>query len=190
MARKKPTRSKSKAPPVAKGREQVFISWSGERGQKIAAIGTASLRDAKDGPDFRQEAEKILGAPLEIISGDEEARLVALAVQRAFPSDEQRVAFDIGGGSSEFVLLHGEKILGRRSYQLGSVKFFERFIRSDPPTKKEMQDMRSAALETFAELPFEAPTMQSASQPRSRARRLDARSLSITASPPWSVPSH
>jgi exopolyphosphatase/guanosine-5'-triphosphate,3'-diphosphate pyrophosphatase len=132
--------------------------------EKLAAIGTASLRDAKDGPAFREEAAHILGAPLEIISGDEEARLVALAVQRAFPSEAPRVAFDIGGGSSELVLLHGEKIIGRKSYQIGSVKFFERFVRSDPPTKDEMFAMRQEALHTISELPFEAPALQDASQ--------------------------
>src|SRR5262245_35000503 len=46
---------------------------------KLAAIGTASLRDAKDGPDFQKKAKDLLGVPIEIISGDDEARLVALA---------------------------------------------------------------------------------------------------------------
>src|SRR5688572_10982465 len=50
----------------------------------LRAAGTASLRDVEDGAAFCAEAEAILGAPLEIISGDEEARLAALSVARAF----------------------------------------------------------------------------------------------------------
>jgi exopolyphosphatase / guanosine-5'-triphosphate,3'-diphosphate pyrophosphatase len=130
----------------------------------LAAIGTAALRGASDGPAFRQQAAALLGAPLEIISGDDEARLVALSVQRAFPSDQLRIAFDIGGGSTELVLLQGDTILGRKSYPLGSVQLFERFICHDPPLEQEMLDMRGEALQTLAALPFPLPLLQNSAQ--------------------------
>jgi exopolyphosphatase / guanosine-5'-triphosphate,3'-diphosphate pyrophosphatase len=130
----------------------------------LAAIGTAALRDASDGPAFRQRAAAILGVPVEIISGDDEARLVALSVQRAFPSSQLRVAFDIGGGSTELVLLQGDTILGRRSYPIGSVKLFERFICHDPPREQELLEMRAEALQTLGTLPFARPLLQSPAQ--------------------------
>ena len=132
--------------------------------QGLAAIGTAALREASNGPAFRRQAAALLGVPLEVISGDEEARLVALSVQRAFPSEHLRVAFDIGGGSTELVLLQGEKILGRESYPIGSVKLLEGFIHHDPPTPDELREMRAEALRVFAALPFALPPLESPSR--------------------------
>jgi exopolyphosphatase/guanosine-5'-triphosphate,3'-diphosphate pyrophosphatase len=125
--------------------------------QGLAAVGTASLRDASDGDAFREKARQVLGAPLELISGDEEARLAALSVARAFPSPRPRVIFDIGGGSTELVLVEGDQILGRRSYPIGSVRFTEQFIKNDPPTQDELTALQSAADACFVDLPFAAP---------------------------------
>lgn len=128
--------------------------------QGVACIGTAALRDAQDGAEFRANAAEILGAPVEIISGDEEARLVARSVQGAFPSSSRRIAFDVGGGSTEIVLLEGAQSVSRRSYPIGSVKLFERVIRNDPPTSAEMEEMARVSDEVFAELPFDLPVLE------------------------------
>jgi exopolyphosphatase/guanosine-5'-triphosphate,3'-diphosphate pyrophosphatase len=122
--------------------------------EKLAVIGTASLRDASDGPQFQAEASNILGVPVEIISGDEEARLAALAIAKAFPEEGQRVCFDIGGGSTELILLSGTQILGKHSYPIGSVKLTERFLQGDPPSQDELQQLLVGAHAALQPLPF------------------------------------
>ena len=65
----------------------------------VRAVGTAALRDASNQPEFLARATTILGTPVEIISGLEEARLVHLGVQSQWPHSKQRLLIaDIGGG--------------------------------------------------------------------------------------------
>jgi exopolyphosphatase/guanosine-5'-triphosphate,3'-diphosphate pyrophosphatase len=124
----------------------------------IAAMGTAVLRDTRDGAAFVAEAGKRLGVPLKVVSGEEEARLAGLAVARAFPENSgHRVVCDIGGGSTELILQQNEKILGQGSYAAGSVKFTERYVANDPPTSEEIRALMGAARQAFASLPFEPP---------------------------------
>ncbi len=66
----------------------------------LVVIGTAALRDAKDGADFVKEAKKKLGIDIRVISGDEEARYAALGVKAAF-TDAKGIVGDLGGGSLE-----------------------------------------------------------------------------------------
>lgn len=123
----------------------------------VAAVGTAALRDAADGPSFCQEAERLLGVPLQIIPGGEEARLVALSVARSFPGEGPRVIFDIGGGSTEIILLEGEALRGLESYPVGSVRLWERFLQRDPPRPDECAEARRAVLEAIHTLRFSLP---------------------------------
>ena len=72
---------------------------------RVRVVGTNTLRAAKNGEVFRQKAEKVLGCPIEVISGREEARLIYLGVSHSLADDgEQRLVVDIGGGSTEFIL--------------------------------------------------------------------------------------
>jgi exopolyphosphatase/guanosine-5'-triphosphate,3'-diphosphate pyrophosphatase len=124
----------------------------------IAAMGTAVLREARDGVAFVAEAAKRMGVPLKIVSGEEEARLAALAVARAFPDHSgPRVVCDIGGGSTELLLEQDEKPLAQGSYPVGSVKLTEKYIRSDPPAPGELASLMDAARQAFASLPFAPP---------------------------------
>jgi exopolyphosphatase/guanosine-5'-triphosphate,3'-diphosphate pyrophosphatase len=124
----------------------------------IAAIGTACLREAADGKAFAGEAGKRLGFPLDVISGEEEARLVALAAARAFPAHSSpRIVFDIGGGSTELILQGNGELLERCTYPVGSVKFTERYLASDPPAPNEVRALVEAAREAFVSLPFSPP---------------------------------
>ncbi len=112
---------------------------------ELRAVGTSALRDAGDSSGFRREAERVLGARVEIASGAREAALTfAGAFAGALAGASGRVCVvDIGGGSTEIVL--GERdATGRvaieraRSYDVGSVRLFERHVASDPPTAHEL----------------------------------------------------
>src|SRR5690606_33048258 len=81
--------------------------------------------------EFLQRAQSILGFPIEVIAGQEEARLIYQGVSHLLPqSDEKRLVVDIGGRSTEMILGQGYQANAMESYRLGSVawsgKYFAR----------------------------------------------------------------
>lgn len=95
----------------------------------LRCIGTNTLRKARNGRRFIREAEKILNCPVEVVAGREEARLIYLGVSHSLPSHEgKRLVFDVGGGSTEFII--GEKFepLLTESLHMGCVSYMERFF--------------------------------------------------------------
>ena len=93
-----------------------------------AAVGTAGLRMAGNRESFVEAVRERTGIEVEIISGDEEARLAYLAVTSEMQlGDGSLVLFDTGGGSSQFTFGHGEEVEERFSVDVGAVRFTERF---------------------------------------------------------------
>ena len=91
---------------------------------QVRAVATQTLREAKNRDEFLVPAQKILGFPIEVISGREEARLIYLGVANLLPqSDEKRLVVDIGGRSTEMILGTGFKSQTFESYRVGSVKW-------------------------------------------------------------------
>ena len=89
---------------------------------QVRAVGTQALRIAKNSPEFIQKAEQVLGFPIEILRGREEARLVFEGCSYRLPaSDAKRFIVDIGGGSTEFVIGTGHKAHQCASYHVGCV---------------------------------------------------------------------
>src|SRR5919198_2886850 len=73
--------------------------------QAVRVVGTNALRVAKNSPQFLREARAVLGFPIEVISGREEARLIYLGVAHALPAAaHRRFVVDIGGGSTGFLI--------------------------------------------------------------------------------------
>jgi len=71
----------------------------------VRAVGTSTMRIARDTRDFLRRAESALGFPIEVVSGLEEARLIYLGAAHSLPRDgEPRLVVDIGGGSSECIV--------------------------------------------------------------------------------------
>jgi exopolyphosphatase/guanosine-5'-triphosphate,3'-diphosphate pyrophosphatase len=94
----------------------------------IAAVGTAGLRQAPNREDFVEAVRTRCGITVEIISGEEEARLAYLAATSALPVGHGRVVvFDSGGGSTQFTFGHGEHVEERFSVDVGAVRVAERF---------------------------------------------------------------
>ncbi len=103
----------------------------GFRKQQVRAVATQTLREAKNRDEFLLRAQSILGFPIEVIAGQEEARLIYQGVSRLLPqSDEKRLVVDIGGRSTEMILGQGYLASAMESYRLGSVawagKYFAR----------------------------------------------------------------
>jgi len=94
----------------------------------VRVVGTNTLRAAKNRDVFLTEAERLLGVPINIISGLEEARLIYLGVGKDFtPEDKTRLVVDIGGGSTELVLGRN-KPLKLESLYMGCVAFTRQFF--------------------------------------------------------------
>ncbi|MBS1187654.1 MAG: ppx/GppA phosphatase family protein [Burkholderiaceae bacterium] len=89
----------------------------------VRAVATNTMRIAGNAAEFLPVAEKALGCPIEIISGEEEARLIYLGIanQLATPG-ERRLVIDIGGGSTELILGCGKEIERAESIGIGTVQ--------------------------------------------------------------------
>lgn len=102
---------------------------SGFGPKHVRAVATQTLREAKNRDTFLTQAEKILGFPIEVISGREEARLIYSGVVNLLPqSDEKRLVIDIGGRSTEIIHGKGFKPLTMESYRVGSVKWSMKYF--------------------------------------------------------------
>lgn len=107
--------------------------------QAVQIVGTNALRVARNAPDFIAEAEKVLGYPVEIIAGREEARLIYLGVSHTLSDDEgKRLVIDIGGGSTEFII--GERFEPEEleSLHMGCVSFRNRYFPDGRISKRQM----------------------------------------------------
>ena len=95
----------------------------------IRAVATSGARRAMNASTWLARVQKHTGLRTRIISGDEEARLAWLGARRDLDVAEGALlVIDIGGGSTELVLGEGERILGRASLEIGSVRLTEAFL--------------------------------------------------------------
>jgi exopolyphosphatase/guanosine-5'-triphosphate,3'-diphosphate pyrophosphatase len=118
---------------------------------RVRAVGTNTLRRAKNADEFRVKSQAALGHPIEIVSGQEEARLIYLGVAQDQFSTATRLLADIGGGSTEILLGKGYEVLRAHSLFMGCVNYSKRFfpdgvLRKDRFRKAEI----AAALELRA----------------------------------------
>ncbi len=89
--------------------------------QSVRAVATNTLRVARNAADFLADAEAVLGYPIEVISGNEEARLIWVGVSHAIRSEERKLIIDIGGGSTECIVGDSGKPLMLDSIDVGCV---------------------------------------------------------------------
>ena len=123
---------------------------SGMHPDTIRAVGTNTLREARDARTFLKEAGERLGRPIEIISGAEEARLIYLGVAHGQSDDEgRRLVVDIGGGSTECIV--GERFEPMRtdSLRMGCVTYSMRHF---PEGVLDARSMDAAQLDACVEL--------------------------------------
>jgi exopolyphosphatase/guanosine-5'-triphosphate,3'-diphosphate pyrophosphatase len=113
----------------------------------IAAVGTAALRIADNPGAFIDPLQARCGVQVEVLPGDEEARLAYLgATAELGPSSGTRVVFDTGGGSSQFTFGSAGRIDERFSLDVGAVRFTERFGLAGPVSQATVHE----ALEAIA----------------------------------------
>ena len=99
----------------------------------IVCVGTMALRSAANSADFVARVKDLCGIEVQIIPGEEEARLSYLAILSGMPvPDGDLVIFDTGGGSTEFIFGHGTELVNRFSVNLGAIRITEKFFADDP----------------------------------------------------------
>ena len=117
----------------------------------VRAVATSAVRDASNQQEFLERASEVLGTPVEIISGQEEARLIHLGVQARWPQPDKRVLIvDVGGGSAELILADHGGLSEAFSKPLGAVRLTEVFMKSDPPAAMELHRMNEYIEEKLA----------------------------------------
>lgn len=96
--------------------------------EQIRVVATATLRLASNADEFLQAAEQILGCPVQVISGEEEARLIYHGVAHTTGGPDRRLVVDIGGGSTELVTGTGAQASQLYSLSMGCVTWLERYF--------------------------------------------------------------
>ncbi len=99
------------------------VTLAAYRLDAVRVVATSTLRIAKNSAAFLPAAEQAIGYPIEIISGEEEGRLIYMGVANSLAvPGERRLAMDIGGGSTELILGRGLDIERVESFSIGTVK--------------------------------------------------------------------
>src|ERR687883_196620 len=119
--------------------------------QGVRAVGTNALRIAKNSTAFLREARAVLGFPIEVISGREEARLIYLGVAHALPvSAQRRLVVDIGGGSTEFIIGTGFEPQLTESLYMGCLSYSLKYFGEGKIDKPRMKAAELAARQELA----------------------------------------
>jgi len=114
--------------------------------ETVRAVGTNTLRVARNAREFLARAQDALGFPIDVVAGREEARLIYLGVAHGLPpSGERRLVVDIGGGSTEFIIGAGLDPIRLESLYMGCVSFSLRHFPDGRLTKANFRAAETAA---------------------------------------------
>jgi exopolyphosphatase/guanosine-5'-triphosphate,3'-diphosphate pyrophosphatase len=123
----------------------------------LTLLGTEPIRRATDAAAVVHEVGIASGAPLHVLSHEEEAYLTIIGVTEGMPVTYETLVVDIGGGSSEFCIVDATRPARAAGLQLGSAGLTDRFVRHDPPTPAEVAAMRAEALAAVRQAPEARP---------------------------------
>jgi exopolyphosphatase/guanosine-5'-triphosphate,3'-diphosphate pyrophosphatase len=126
---------------------------------RIDVVGTSAMRDAHGGAEVATRVKELFGVAARVIAGEEEARVSFAGAVSGLAPEGAVTIFDIGGGSTEVVtgtLGEGGRtkaIAFAESFDVGSVRLTERYVKSDPPSAPDRDAAYRFARETFARVP-------------------------------------
>ncbi|MGB1320819.1 MAG: exopolyphosphatase [Vibrio gallaecicus] len=113
--------------------------------ENVRIAATHTLRQANNAHIFIQRAREVLPFPIEVIPGEEEARLIYLGVAHTQPESESKLVIDIGGGSTELIIGKGFEAKLVNSKQMGCVSFTQTFFSNGKLTPKNFSKAIIAA---------------------------------------------
>ena len=121
--------------------------------EKVVAVGTEALRSATNADEFLDLARRLAKLRVQVLDGQEEARLAHLAVRSSLDDlPERLIVIDAGGGSTEFVAAESGRVVSRASVPVGSRVLTDRLVRGNPPGTAALRALRDAVREAFAGL--------------------------------------
>ncbi len=115
------------------------------KADKIFACATSAVREAKNRDEFLNKAKKT-GVDVSVVNPDKEAHLTHKGITYFLKNTLNNLewaAFDLGGGSTEFIFSKGIKLTRTFSIPLGVVKLLEKFVKHDPPKEEELKNAAS-----------------------------------------------
>ncbi len=141
-------KARGKLDPAAFGRlTAVLTTYRGhirESGcRKVRAVGTSALRDADSKGSIRKALNEMLGYPVDVISGEEEARLTSRGVQAGIGLMNDGLLLDIGGGSTELIRVSAGTNIWWTSLPAGVVHLTEELLLDDPPSNRQVETLRT-----------------------------------------------
>lgn len=106
-----------------------FVKIAKAHGASVRAVATSAVREARNRQDFLKKVKKATGLKVDVIRGQEEARLIYLGVLQAMPVYQDTVfLMDIGGGSTEYLVGRQSEPLYATSLKLGAIRLTDRFF--------------------------------------------------------------
>jgi len=117
--------------------------------ENIFAASTACVREASNANDFIKRVYNKTGITSDILSGKQEALLSLRGVQSVIKEPNHSLVIDIGGGSTEFILIRNNKIIITESIKLGVVSLAEKFLLNDPPLPEECDLIKNELSKTL-----------------------------------------
>lgn len=123
--------------------------------ESVRVVATNTFRVARNTSGFLQNAEEALGFPIEVIGGREEARLIYIGVAHSLPAtSRKRLAIDIGGGSTEFIIGRGVEPGLMESLYMGCVSYSMRYFPGGKVDKRRFRDAELAAAREIEKISF------------------------------------
>ncbi len=120
----------------------------------LSVTATSAVRDAANRNYFIKKVKDESGFSIRVLSGTEEAELTFLGALSMIPDTDIATVIDIGGGSTEIAYGKKEQLLDSHSFNMGSVRYTERFIKSDPPKKEQVISCRNEIKKILHTRPF------------------------------------
>ena len=127
-----------------------------KQAEKIVAVATSAVREAANGGELIDRAWAEHRIRVKLVDAREEARLIYLGARHGGcfgdKPDVPGLLLDIGGGSAEVIVASNERAMTLESRKLGAARMTARFVKSDPPKKKELDDLRKHFRDTLGPL--------------------------------------
>ena len=113
--------------------------WQCER---TLAFATSAVRNASNGNLLVDKILQKTGIEVQVITGGMEAEFISMGVRQAVTlSEEPSLIIDIGGGSTEFIIVNNKSILWKQSFEIGASRLLQRFNPSDPIKPEEIKQI-------------------------------------------------
>ncbi len=123
--------------------------------ENVQVIGTYTLRRAVNSDEFLRQAARVFPYKINIISGQQEAKLIYVGVSHTQPEKGRKLVIDIGGGSTEMIIGDDFTPLIAESSHMGCVSFAKRFFNDGKLSVERFQQAKQCALEKIEDLAWE-----------------------------------